>query len=169
MNSLNFYQLQINDTSTEYKMSINYFILLLIVCKISSMLIILGCFMGFAIGVFCLGAILVFFQKRDDLLMQDLLDRLTANGSIPDYMSLLHYRKNELSKPMPKLDWWKNFSFKPIKKNLNIPTPAEIEMNQAKKAAAETAKEKEAPTAYDEFEQQQNDRKRRMTFDGVMP
>lgn len=92
---------------------------------------------GFALGVVSLGFIILFLRAKDEALIQDLLDRITARTP-GDYLSMIHFRKEHMAqKP--------GFLFEALKKKIKTPVPSlgEIEMEEAKRKAVAKAKGEE--------------------------
>jgi hypothetical protein len=107
---------------------------------------------GFVLGVISLGTIMIVLRSKDEALIQDLLDRITAHTP-GDYLSMIHFRNQHL-KQKPGL------LFEALKKKTGskIPTVAEIEMDKAKRAASMDAKLNEVDEDFafqKEFEAQQ--------------
>jgi hypothetical protein len=87
----------------------------------------IGISIGFFLGVVSLGLFVLAVRSKDEALTQDLLDRITARDA-GEYLNILYYRQQHLKQ--------KTFAINPIKK-IKIPTQAEIEIDQAKKAATD--------------------------------
>jgi hypothetical protein len=114
--------------------------------------------LGFLAGCTCVTYFVLAIKNRDDLLIRDLLDRLISD-SPGDYLNLVYQRENlGLEKDIP---WFKNFNFNPLTKKkivlpAEVPSVGNLEMDRAKKKAADEAKKQ--MDAVDEFEKQQADR-----------
>ena len=91
-------------------------------------------FFGFSLGVISTGIIVIILRSKDEALIQDLLDRITAHTP-GDYLSMIHFREQHL-KQKPGL------LFEALKKKTGtkVPTVGEVEMDQAKRAASMDAK-----------------------------
>ena len=120
---------------------------------------------GFFIGAISTAILILLIRNKDEALIQDLNDRILARTP-GDYLSIIHFRKEHMSKKP-------YFLFDALKKKtkVTVPSPGEIEMAQAKAEAAKVAREQEFDDEKAhgaEFERQQ-DRRFRQNKDTVIP
>lgn len=120
---------------------------------------------GFALGIISLGIIIFSLRSKDEAMIQDLLDRITARTP-GDYLSIIHFRNQHLKQKPQEL-------FSKLKKKVGsvIPSFAEVEISQAKKEAAAAAVKEETDENHKhslEFSAQQ-DLRIRQRRDTVLP
>ena len=111
-----------------------------------------------------MGVIIITLRSKDEALIQDLLDRITARTP-GDYLNIVYFREKNLPKTSGLI-------FKPLSKTkVNVPTVGEVEMDQAKREAVARARKEDFSEDYkiqEEFDKAQKVRAVQMR-DTVLP